>query len=78
MGSARALRPGDRDWVERCALAIANFSAATNSRRNLKNEKNRCGEAPQPTRETRALPGIELLRVCLILLSSLLWSFYSG
>src|ERR1700720_802298 len=81
-----ASRPWDRDWVVRCALAIANFSAATNSRQNLKNEKGRRGEAPQPTREApirlslragSVLPGIELLRICLIpRLSSL--SFYSG
>ena len=57
LGSARVSRPRDRDWVERCGLAVADFS------RELPDIlggssiiEDRFGETPKPARETRALP----------------------
>jgi hypothetical protein len=57
LGSARVSRLRDRDWVERCVLAIADFSLELpHTLRGSSIIEVRFGETPKPARETRALP----------------------
>jgi hypothetical protein len=57
LGSARVSRLRDRDWVERCVLAIADFSfESPPTLCDSSITEVRFGETPKPARQTRALP----------------------